>query len=87
MVLSSFVPSDCIPGFFRWSIAGLGNATATNASIVGQLMLVFDSCAGTGLESPGSNDLRLTKVDGRPWGLPHCPFARSPRHRPAIGFR
>jgi hypothetical protein len=36
-------------------------ATATNNSITGVIALMFRSCAGTGREPPGSNDLRLTK--------------------------
>ena len=61
LFLTYAVPPDSIPGFFTCEIAGLGNATATNNSIAGALPLMFRSCAGTGLEPPGSNDLRLTK--------------------------
>jgi hypothetical protein len=61
LVLTYAVPPDSIPGFFTCEIAGFGNATATNNSITGTIALMFRSCAGTGLEPPGSNDLRLTK--------------------------
>jgi hypothetical protein len=61
LVLTYAVPPDSIPGFFTCEIAGFGNATATNNSITGTIALIFRSCAGTGLEPPGSNDLRLTK--------------------------
>ena len=61
LVLTYSVPSDSIPGFSTCEIAGLGNATATNNSITGGIPLMFRSCAGTGLEPPESNDLRLTK--------------------------
>ena len=60
-VLSYAVPPDSIQGFSACGIAGIGNATATNNSITGTLALMFRSCAGTGLEPPGTNDLRLTK--------------------------
>jgi hypothetical protein len=55
------VPPDSIQGFPTCEFAGLGNATATNNSITGTLSLTFRSCAGTGLEPPGSNALSLTK--------------------------
>ena len=55
------VPSDSIQGFSTCEIAGIGNATATSNSMTGALALRFTSCAGTGLEAPGSNELRLTK--------------------------
>ena len=61
MFLTYAVPSDSIPGFSTCEIGGAGNATATNTSITGALPLRFTSCAGTGLEPPGSNDLRFTK--------------------------
>ncbi len=61
LFLTYAVPPDSIQGFFTCEIAGLGNATATNTSIAGALPLMFRSCAGTGLEPPGSNDLKLTK--------------------------
>ena len=61
LILTYSVPSDSIPGFSTCEIAGLGNATATNDSIMGGIPLMFRSCAGTGLEPPESNDLRLTK--------------------------
>jgi hypothetical protein len=48
-------------GLFTCEIAGFGNATATNNIISGAIALRFTSCAGTGLEPPGSNELRLTK--------------------------
>lgn len=61
ILLTYSVPTDSIPGFSTCSIVGLGNATATNTSIAGQLPLTFSSCAGTGLEAPGNNDLKLTR--------------------------
>jgi hypothetical protein len=61
LLLTYAVPPDSIQGFSACEIAGLGNATATNTSIAGTIALTFTSCAGTGLEPPGSNDLRLTK--------------------------
>jgi len=61
LLLSYFGPSDSIPGFPRCSIGGLGMTTATNAKISGQLQLMFDGCAGTGLEPPANNELTLTR--------------------------
>jgi hypothetical protein len=61
LFLTYAVQPDTIQGFFTCEIAGFGNATATNNSITGTISLIFTSCAGTGLEPPGSNDLRLTK--------------------------
>jgi hypothetical protein len=61
LVLTYAVPPDSIQGFFTCEIAGFGSATATNNSITGTIALMFRSCAGTGLEPPGNNDLRLTK--------------------------
>ena len=61
LLLTYAVPPDSIQGFSRCEIAGLGNATATNSSITGAIALMFRSCEGTGLEPPGSNELRLTK--------------------------
>jgi hypothetical protein len=61
LFLTYAVPPDSIQGFFTCEIAGLGNATATSNSITGAIALMFTSCAGTGLEPPGSNDLRLAK--------------------------
>jgi hypothetical protein len=61
LFLTYAVPPDSIQGFSTCEIGGFGNATATNSSITGAIALMFRSCAGTGLEPPGSNDLRLAK--------------------------
>jgi hypothetical protein len=61
LFLTYAVPPDSIQGFPRCEIAGVGNTTATSSSISGTLTLMFTSCTGTGLEPPGSNDLRFTK--------------------------
>jgi hypothetical protein len=61
LLLTYAVPPDSVQGFFTCEIAGLGNATASSNSITGAIALMFRSCDGTGLEPPGSNDLRLTK--------------------------
>jgi hypothetical protein len=60
-VLSYAVPPDSIQGFSTCELFGLGNVTATNTSITGTMAFTFTSCGGTGLEPPGSNELRLTK--------------------------
>jgi hypothetical protein len=59
--LTYAVPPDSIPGFSTCELVGLGNVTATNTSMTGTMALIFTSCAGTGLEPPGSSELRLTK--------------------------
>lgn len=61
LILTYAVPPDSIQGFSSCEIAGLGNATATSTVIDGTITLMARSCAGTGLEPPGSNELRLTK--------------------------
>ena len=61
LVLTYAIPPDSIPGFASCEIAGLGNATASGNSITGTLPLMFRSCAGTGLEAPASDELRLTR--------------------------
>ena len=61
LFLTYAVPPDSIQGFARCEIVGLGNATATNNSMAGAIALMIRSCEGTGLEAPGSNELRLTK--------------------------
>jgi len=61
LLLTYAIPPDSIQGFPRCEIAGIGNATATNASINGTLTLMFRNCDGTGLDAPSTNDLRLTK--------------------------
>jgi hypothetical protein len=61
LLLTYAVPPDSIPGFSTCEIAGFGNATATSDSIAGAIALMFRSCAGTGLEPPATNDLRLTR--------------------------
>lgn len=61
LILTYAVPPDSIPGFARCEIAGIGNATATSNSINGAIGLMFTACDGTGLERPGSDDLRLTR--------------------------
>lgn len=61
LLLTYAVPPDSIQGFSSCEIAGIGNATATSSSIRGTLALRFTSCAGAGLEPPGTNDVVLTK--------------------------
>ena len=61
LILTYAIPPDSIPGFSTCEIAGIGSAAATSNTLTGALPLMFRSCGGTGLEPPGSNDLRLTK--------------------------
>lgn len=61
LLITFAVPPDSIPGFASCEITGFGNATTTSDIIAGTIALTFRSCAGTGLEPPGSNELRLTK--------------------------
>ena len=61
LVLTYAIPPDSIQGFPRCEIAGIGNARATDSGITGTLALMFTSCAGTGLEPPGTIDLMLTR--------------------------
>jgi hypothetical protein len=61
MILTYAIPPDSIRDFAGCEIVGIGNASARNGSITGTLPLMFTSCAGTGLQAPGTNDLRLTR--------------------------
>jgi hypothetical protein len=61
LLLAYAIPSDSIPGFSSCEIGGIGNVTATGTAMTGTLALMFRSCAGTGLEPPGSIELRLTR--------------------------
>jgi hypothetical protein len=61
LTLSYLVPNGTVPGFGACSITGNGSATATSSTISGALMLTFTSCAGSGLEPTGSDQLALTK--------------------------
>lgn len=61
LLLTFVVFPDTIPGFSRCEIVGLGSTIATNTNITGGLGLMITNCAGTGIERPESNELRLTK--------------------------
>lgn len=59
--LTYMVSTGGVPGFANCSISGSGSATATGSTISGSLAVTFTSCAGSGLEPTGSNQLMLTK--------------------------
>jgi hypothetical protein len=61
LILTYAVQPGTVQGFSTCEIAGLGNATATGNTITGAITLMVLSCAGTGLETPASSDLRLTR--------------------------
>ena len=59
--LTYTVGAGAVPGFPSCSISGNGSATATSSTISGSLAVSFASCAGSGLEPTGSNQISLTK--------------------------
>ena len=61
MSLRFTVPSGSVQGFPSCSVSGAGSAVATDQTISGTLTLAFASCAGTGLQATGSDQLTLTR--------------------------
>ena len=61
LTLTYSAPAGSVPGFGACSVAGAGSATVTGTTISGTLDLTFTSCAGTGLDPTGSNQLSLTR--------------------------
>lgn len=61
LTLTYNVPAGAVPVYLSCTVAGGGSATATTATISGTLPLVFTNCLGSGLETPDSPQLTLTK--------------------------
>ena len=61
LTLTYSVPADGVPVYLSCMIAGSGSATATSHTISGNLQTTFTNCLGSGLETPDSAQLTLTK--------------------------
>lgn len=61
LTLSYSVPAGAVPVFLSCTIVGTGSATATAQTISGNLQTTFTNCLGTGLETPDSAQLTLSK--------------------------
>ena len=61
LTLTYSVPAGSVPVYLSCTVAGTGSATATNQSITGTLQTTFTNCLGSGLETPESAQLTLTR--------------------------
>lgn len=61
LTLSYSVPAGAVPVYLSCTITGSGSATATGQSISGNLQTTFTNCLGSGLETPDSAQLSLTR--------------------------
>lgn len=61
LTLRFTVAGGTISGFPNCAVSATGTATLSSTAITGTLITSFSSCAGTGLEPPGSNQLTLTR--------------------------
>jgi hypothetical protein len=61
LTLSYSVPAGAVPVYLSCTIAGSGSATASSQTMTGTLQTTFTNCLGSGLETPDSPQLTLTK--------------------------
>jgi len=61
LTLTYSVPAGTVPVYLSCAVSGTGTATATDQTISGTLQTTFTSCLGSGLETPESPQLILTK--------------------------
>ena len=61
LALTYSVPAGAVPVYLSCAVTGSGTATATDRTISGTLQTTFTSCLGSGLETPESPQLNLTK--------------------------
>jgi hypothetical protein len=61
LTLTYSVPAGVVPVYLSCMITGSGSATASSQTISGSLQTTFTNCLGSGLESPESAQLALTK--------------------------
>ena len=60
--LTYSVPAGAVPGYPNCTIDGTGSATVTaGVRITGTLQTTFSNCSGSGLATPDSAQLTLTK--------------------------
>jgi hypothetical protein len=61
LTLNYSVPAGAVPVYLSCTVAASGSAMATSQTISGTLETTFTFCLGSGLESPESAQLTLTK--------------------------
>ena len=61
LMLTYSVPAGGVPVYLSCTIAGSGSATASSQTITGNLQTTFTNCLGSGLETPESAQLTLTR--------------------------
>src|SRR5215471_2744171 len=55
------VPAGAVPVYLSCAVAASGSATVSGQTISGNLQTAFTNCLGSGLESPDSPQLMLTR--------------------------
>jgi hypothetical protein len=61
LTLSYSVPAGAVPVYLGCTIVGTGTAVASSQTIAGTLETTFTNCLGSGLETPDSAQLTLTR--------------------------
>lgn len=61
LALTYSVPAGAVPVYLSCTIAGTGSAMATSGTISGTLQTSFTNCLGSGLETPDSPQLTLSR--------------------------
>jgi len=61
LMLTYSVPAGGVPVYLSCTIAGSGSATASSQTISGSLQTTFTNCLGSGLDTPESAQLTLTR--------------------------
>ena len=61
LTLSYSVPAGAVPVYLSCTIVGAGSAVASSQTISGTLQATFTNCLGSGLETPDSPQLTLTR--------------------------
>jgi len=61
LTLTYSVPAGTVPVYLSCTIVGTGSVTASGDTISGNLQTAFTNCLGSGLETPDSPQLTLTR--------------------------
>jgi hypothetical protein len=61
LTLTYSVPAGAVPVYLSCTVAANGSATASSDTISGNLQTTFTNCLGSGLETPDSPQLNLTR--------------------------
>ena len=61
LTLSYSVPAGAVPVYLSCTIAASGSATASSQAISGNLQTTFTNCLGSGLETPDSPQIALSR--------------------------